>query len=302
MRTKPSVRSRLLEWVLWRLRLRKEFEQVDALRGRVLKSRPRNPRPPRSFSRRFRVADTTLHGQRIFTLSPRNRPAKLHVLYLHGGAYVYEVMGAQWRMVAQLMKRLDLAITVPLYPLAPEHTCPEVLAFVHEVYGTVLAKAGKLPVGLLGDSAGGGMALAISQQLRDAGKPQPAALVLISPWLDVTCSDPGQASLEKLDPMLAIPGLVEEGAWYAGPLSPMDPAVSPIFGDMRDLPPMLVFTGTHDLLHADVCRLQQTMASLPSSLTVREYTDMLHVWPAMPIPEATEALDEIAAYLRQLTG
>lgn len=299
---KPSVRSRLLAWLLWRLPLKAEFQKTDGLRGRVLKSRPRNPRPPRSFHRRFKVDESTLNRQRVFTLSPRNRAARLHVLYLHGGAYVYQIMRAQWRMLAKLVERMDLAITIPLYPLAPEHTCTEVLLFAHAAYESVVTKAGGLPVVVLGDSAGGGMALALSQQLRDGGKPPPAAVVLISPWLDVTCADPSQTAMEKLDPMLAIPGLVEQGAWYAGELAPTDPAVSPIYGDMRGLPPMLVFTGTHDLLNTDVHRLQAKTADLPSWLTVYEYEDMLHDWPLMPVPEATRALQQVTKYLERLVN
>lgn len=302
MRTKPSLRSRLLEWLLWRLNTKSRLASVKGLRDQVLSSRPRNPRPPRSVYRRLRVEESTQDGQLVITLSPRKRPARLHVIYLHGGAYVSEVMPVQWKMMARLLQRIDATVTVPLYPLAPEHTCPEVLAFTHEVYRRVLDQAGDKPVVLLGDSAGGGMAIALSQGMRDREIPQPASLILLSPWLDVTCSDPSQEALEKVDPLLARPGLQEEGLWYAGALAPTDPAVSPIFSDLRDLPPMLVLTGTHDLLNADVHRLQAKMADLPSWLTVSEYKDMLHVWPAMPIPEAAEALDEIAAYLSKIAG
>ena len=300
MRTKPSLRSRLLEWLLWRLNTKAQFARVEGLRKRVVKARPRDPRPPRSLYRRFRVSETMQDAHRVFTLAPRKRPVNLHVVYLHGGAYVAEIMPAQWRMMARLLHQLDAAITVPLYPLAPEHTCPEVLAFAQSVYKTVWHSAGGLPVVLLGDSAGGGMAVALSQQLRNTATPQPASLVLLSPWLDVTCSDPSQPALEGVDPLLAMPGLQEEGRWYAGKLDPTDPAVSPIFGDLRDLPPTLVLTGTHDLLNADAHRLQAKLANLPSSLTVSEYKDMLHVWPAMPIPEAKQAIEEVAAYLRKL--
>ena len=238
------------------------------------------------------------HGQRIFTLSRRGRPAQLYVLYLHGGAYVYEMMPVQWKMMARLLQRLDVAVTVPLYPLAPEHTCPEVLAFTQGVYTNLAEHADDMPVILLGDSAGGGMALALSQRLRDADRLQPAALVLLSPWLDVTCSDPRQDGLNAVDPQLAPAGLREQGRWYAGDLSPTNPAVSPIFGDLRELPPTLVLTGTHDLLNADAHRLKEGLAGAPpSQLTFSEYKDMLHVWPAMPIPESGEALDEVAAYL-----
>ena len=299
LHTKPSLLSRLLEWLLWRLPAKKRFADVRGLRERVLSERPRDPRPPRSLYRRFRVEESMHDGQRVFTLSPRERAVQLHVIYLHGGAYVAEMMPVQWKMMARLLERLDASITVPLYPLAPEHTCLEVLAFARSVYSTVLDGAGNLPAVLLGDSAGGGMALAISQSLREADRQQPAALVLLSPWLDVTCADPRQEALNKVDPLLAPPGLQEEGIWYAGALSPTDPKVSPIFGDLRELPPMLVLTGTHDLLNADAHRLREAMAGAPpSQLRFSEYEGMLHVWPAMPIPEAGKALDEVAAYLK----
>ncbi len=223
----------------------------------------------------------------------------MHVVYLHGGAYVYDMAPVQWRMLGKLMRLVEIELTAPLYPLAPEATCEEVLRWTHEVYRQVLERANGKPVVLMGDSAGGGLALALSQTLRDAAEPLPAAQVLISPWLDVTCSDPSQASLEAVDPLLALPGLRAAGTWYAGALSPHDPRVSPLFGNFDGLPPTLALTGTHDLLHLDVLRLGARMRISDSELTVIEAPRMLHVWPAMPIPEAGLALEQIAAYLRK---
>ena len=100
---RPSLRSRMIEWVLWRLRVKGRFAKTDGFRERVVKSRPTDPRPPRSFYRRYRVHETTQAGKLIFTISPRNREARKHLLYLHGGAYVYEIMCMQWRMLARFL-------------------------------------------------------------------------------------------------------------------------------------------------------------------------------------------------------
>ena len=297
MPTQPSFRSRLIEWFLWRLRFKRRF-RPEGLRERVLKSRPRNPQPPRSLYRRFQVREHTSQGQRVFTLTPKKRPVELHVLYLHGGAFVYEMAENQWALVARLLKHANVSLTVPLYPLAPEHTCPEVLAFMHAAYEALREEAADKPIAVLGDSAGGALALALSQQLRDAGKPQPARLVLLSPWLDVSCSDPRQQALEPLDPILAIAGLREAGRWYAGDLAMTDPRVSPLYGDIHGLPPTLVLTGTHDLLNPDAHRLQAKMAAEAAPLTVLEYAKMLHVWPAIPIPEGTQAIRDVTAFLQ----
>ena len=143
------------------------------------------------------------------------------------------------------------------------------------------------------------MALALSQQLRDRNRSQPESLVLISPWLDVTCADPAQDALEQLDPMLARPGLREQGRWYAGPLSTRDPRVSPLFGDLQDLPPMLVLAGTHDLLYADATRLANRVETQHGKLKVLTFPEMLHVWPAMPIPEAKQAIAAIVKFLQR---
>lgn len=293
----PSLRSRLIEWVLWRIRVKKMFD-TQGLRERVLKSRPKNASPPRSLYRRFDVLETQQDGRPVFTLRRKQstNDAKT-VLYLHGGAYVYEMMSMQWTMLGKLIDRADICFTVPIFPLAPEHTVEEILPFVRSTYDSLRQQAGTKPAIILADSAGGGLAVALAQQLRDAGEPQPKSLILLSPWLDVTCSASTQVEFEKLDPVLASAGLREEGRWYAGNLQPTDSRVSPLFGDLTSLPPMLVLSGTHDLLHADATRLQMKLAAAPGAVHLETYKNMLHVWPSMPIPEAKQALQDIVAFL-----
>jgi monoterpene epsilon-lactone hydrolase len=146
---------------------------------------------------------------------------------------------------------------------------------------------------VMGDSAGGGMALSLAQQLRDAARPLPTRLILISPGLDMTFSDPRQPVIAVQDKMLDIPGLLVAGRWYAGGLSSADPKISPLFGSLASLPPIAVFTGTHDLLNPDARRLQAKAAQDGALLSFHEYEGMFHVWPLAPIPEARQAINEM---------
>jgi monoterpene epsilon-lactone hydrolase len=266
---------------------------MDGFRETTIKSRPSNPRHPRSIYRRCNVVENTQHGKQVFSISRKNGEATKHLLF-DGGAYPCQIVGMQWKMIVRLIDQAVVDVTVPLYPLTPEHTCKEILRFVSGVYQTLLCDAKQIVV--LGDSSGGGMTLALAQLLRDAGTTQPNRLVLMSPWLDVTCSGPEQEILNRTDPLLALPGLRECGRWYVGTLSATDPRVSPLFGDLSGLSPILLLTGTQDLLNFDAHRLQLKMTS-QGNLKMAEYRNMLHVWPSMPIPEAKEALAEILAFL-----
>ena len=289
-----SLQARLIEWAVRVIGVKARLGRMEGRRDRILKGRPKDPRPPKSLYRRYHVEERSSDGLRTFTLAPRTRSARAQVFYLHGGAYVAEIADVQWKLLANLMDRAEIAATVPLYPLAPESTCEAALAFVLAEYEACQAAAGTLPVVLLGDSAGGGMVLALAQVLRDTGKPLPAGIVMLSPWLDVTCSDPGQPERERLDPILPLAKLRQDGLWYAGALAPTDPRVSPIFGNVDGLPPMLVLAGTHDVLYEDALRLR---ANAPDRLRFIEGPEMLHVWPAMPIPEAKVALEQVAGFL-----
>jgi monoterpene epsilon-lactone hydrolase len=297
VRTQPSAIARLIEWLLWRVDFKQRKFGLGGLRERALKQQAAVVRPPRSLYRRFQVSESVHRGRRVFAVSRQGKAARVKVLYLHGGGYSLSPEAPQWNIIAKLMRAAEVSVTVPLYPLAPEHTCEEVLAFALEVYAAAEREAGGLPLILAGDSAGGGLALAVAQTLRDAGMRQPERMVLICPWLDVTCCDPMQAELEKVDPILSIDSSREMGRWYAGECSTDDPRVSPLFGKFHDLPPTLVLTGTHDVLSSDARRLQARAAGIKWELRVSEYAGMGHDWLAAPIPEAAEAVREIARFL-----
>src|SRR5262249_15371774 len=200
--------------------------------------------PPSWMRRRYRIAEQTLHGCRVFTVRSGAADSGRHILYLHGGGYFAPMLAAHWWIVRRLVRRLNATATVPFYPLAPEHTAPELLEAMLGLAGKMIEEAAPAKVVFAGDSAGGGIALALAQPLRARSLPLPAHPGLLSPWLDVTMSAPSQPALARIDPILDIPGGRAAGRMYAGELPPTDPRVSPLFGTLRGLPPIAVIAGT----------------------------------------------------------
>jgi acetyl esterase/lipase len=152
----------------------------------------------------------------------------------------------------------------------------------------------------MGDSAGGGMSLALAQMLKAEGAPMPGSLVLYSPWVDATATAEGQRAIEARDRMLAVSGLEACGEMYRGELAVDDPRVSPLFGDLQGLPPMAIFSGTSDILLVDGRRLAQRLENdgMPDHI-YREYEDMFHVWMLLPVPEAMQARSETVDFIRK---
>jgi len=221
------------------------------------------------------------------------------VVYLHGGSYTYEITPFHWRLVRSLALAAPAEFDVPIYPLAPRSTAASTVLAMTELLEGLTREVGAERVTVMGDSAGGGMALALAQQLRDRRGQQPARVILISPWLDVTVSDPRQRDIEPRDRMIGIEGLRECGRLYAGDLDARDPRVSPLFGDLRDLPPITVFSSTDDILNADARALLARAQAAGVDLDYHEAEGMQHVYPILPlVPEGREAREVMVHRLR----
>ena len=178
-------------------------------------------RVPCWMRRKHRISDTTVAGMRVTRVEPRATGSGTVVVYLHGGAYVSPISWAHWLLIDALVERTGAAAVVPAYPRAPEHTAAEAFAPLGVLMDQVLDAPGRAV--LAGDSAGGGLALSLAIQRRDAGVRAPDGLVLFSPWVDVSMSNPRIAPMARLDPMLGIDGLVWCGKEWAGGLGTADP-------------------------------------------------------------------------------
>ena len=276
------------------------FRNVTQLDQTIRKNRAVGPAlPPRRARQRFTISDERWGDTRVLRLADRSDPAVLQrLLYLHGGAFIFHIQAGQWALPIELLGRLRGAVVTPFYPLAPEQDWRAGIAAARRVYLGLVDECGAHNVVVIGDSAGGGLALSLAQVLRDAGEPLPAALVLFSPWLDLAVKGDDQPAIQRIDPALSIEVLRAAGRLWAHDAAVDDPRVSPLFAAQHGLPPTIVFSGTRDILDSDAVRL----AAINPAITLQRYPGMFHVWAAAPIPEGRRALDQAAAFICTATA
>lgn len=294
-----SLAARLMPLAISLRGSKRRFSSADRTMARIDKTRaaPGSYDPPRSVTSKVTVTRDDTSGWPVYRVSPHNSTPPRASVYFHGGAYIAEITATHWRTIAKLAAATDTTFIVPIYPLAPTETAKTTVARASEIAESVTMEYGSEHVVLMGDSAGGGMALAVAQQLRDAGVASVAHIVLISPWLDVAMTDPEIEKIAPHDPWLAVPGTRLAGELYRGELPVDDPRVSPLRGDLHGLAPITLFSGTRDIANADARSLVNACRSIGASLHYHEASSMLHVYPLLPIPEGRRALAVIAAVL-----
>ncbi|MDQ1448615.1 MAG: epsilon-lactone hydrolase [Actinomycetota bacterium] len=227
------------------------------------------------------------------------------ILYFHGGVYVIGTATASVPLVGDLVRRAgEKAITLD-YRLAPEHPYPAAVEDARAAYEGLLAQ-GIAPdqIALAGESAGGGLAVATLLALREAGVPLPCCGYLMSPYVDLTLSGESLDEKREVDPLLTPDGLRTRVPDYVGGADASDPYISPIFADLRELPPLLIQVGSHEVLLSDALRLagRAAISDVPATLDVTP--GVPHVFQAYAglLDEAGAALDRAADFLNaQLT-
>ncbi|HVW44496.1 MAG TPA: alpha/beta hydrolase [Amycolatopsis sp.] len=290
-----SLRAKALIASMRLARRKQTFADVAKLHQSLApRQRPDDAVPPASARKNLSVEREELLGRPVYTLRPPSGGSSRHVLYFHGGAYVHQIQRDHWSFLSRLVRRTGCTVTAPLYPLAPNHRYDQTISMVVAAYKEKLGGVDPRDQIIMGDSAGGGLTLVLARQLREQGRPQPKELVLLSPWLDITMSDPAQREYDKQDPYLGIPGLLEAGRLYAGALDPSDPLVSPINGNLHGLGALTVFIGTRDVLLSDARRLRTKAGAERVPLEYWEYEGMFHAWMISTIPEAKQASARIA--------
>ncbi|MFD8984571.1 alpha/beta hydrolase fold domain-containing protein [Streptomyces sp. NPDC059564] len=296
----PSLRSRALSAALVATGRRRRYATAEAVRAKVAESarRPASHLPPRSLGRVADVSRTFVGAWPVYDASPRREEPVARVLYVHGGAFINELVRPHWSLIRTLVTQAGARVVVPAYVLAPRGTADRTVPVAADLLSGLIESGGAGGTVLIGDSAGAGLALAAAQRLRERTGAQPSRIVLISPWLDVSMSHPGQAAIEAADPVLARPGLVEAGRLYAGNLAADDPRVSPLHGSFEGLAPLTVFTGTRDVLSTDSRELLRRARAAGVEVEWHEEPGLPHVYPLLPVPEGRAARDRIVELIR----
>lgn len=216
--------------------------------------------PPFFFRHGLTVERTEFEGTPVWTLQPHD-PSGKYVVALHGGAYVAEASLFHWWTYTDMARDTGATVVVPLYALVPDGgTAGVVVPQTADYLERLIAEHGAENVSVIGDSAGGGIALAAVQELVHRGSGVPDRMVLFAPWLDATVSDPLSRRLDPRDPLLDVPNLVRAGQDWGGELGADHWYASPLYGSLEGLPPIAVYSGSLDLLTPDALRLQQLVA------------------------------------------
>ena len=226
------------------------------------------------------------------------------ILYLHGGAYTRGSFVSHRSLAARLSAASRARVLVIAYRLAPEHTFPAPVEDATAAYRWLLQsgiQSDRLVVA--GDSAGGGLAVATLLALREAGDSLPAGAVLLSPWTDLTGTAESVRTLAAADPWLNAERLSLVAGLYLGSADPWNPLASPLFGDLRGLPPLLIQVGTDEILLDDATTLAERAEAAGVEVTLEIWEEVWHVFQAFAaeIPEGRQAIDRIGAFVRQVT-
>jgi monoterpene epsilon-lactone hydrolase len=254
-------------------------------------------RPPKGT----RFQRVTIAGIPVERVQPPHSGTNGTLIYLHGGAYALGSAKGYRGLVAQLARATGMTALVPDYSRAPEAQYPIALEEMVAVYSRLL-EGGLDPktTVIAGDSAGGGLTLALAMALRDRGLPAPAALGLICPWADLAI-DIDEIRPVLRDPLI-LPSMCAEWApRYAGSFDPRLPGISPVYGDMTGLPPIVMQTAGDDPISVDADKIETACAA--SKTTVLDHRRFDNLWhdfhlQVSLLPEARDAIADLGAKLR----
>jgi len=298
----PSFKSHLFTFVLKHTR-KKSFASVEGMHARLKAARATEDfRPPQKIRQRMDIAERDVDGMTVYEVRPKAGGSDLRIVYLHGGAYLFEITAHHWKLIAEMAERLSAQVTVPIYPLAPEAKAHRIIGACMALHRDVLSQTSADDLVLMGDSAGANMALVVSLMAAREGLPKPAGLVLISPPTDLSLANPAIHEVEKLDPWLGVPGAEEATRLYADGIDHADWRISPLYGDLSVLSPMLALTGTHDLLNPDTHVFAAKARAVGVPVEILEEPGLFHVWPLLDMPEAYTARARMVAFIRGLAS
>ena len=249
------------------------------------------------------VAEDCINDMRAEWFHTLNAPEDEAILYFHGGAYMAGSILSTRPLAVDFAQATGCNVLSFEYRLAPENPFPAALEDGYAAYRYMLS-LGIAPerIAFVGDSAGGGLELATALKAREEGAPLPAAIAALSPWVDLTLSDPSYFENQKADPLLERKKLLRASMYYAYGRYLKEPYISPVFADFSGFPPTLIHVGTHEVLLGDSRRLAAAMRRAGVGVQLQEWEGMWHVWHVFDVPESHEAIGGIAEFLLSHIG
>ncbi len=284
-----KIMSDLLE--LFGMYTEKNSERMIA--GALSKGEKPTP-PPKNLKTRYEDNE----NGRVFYANEESS-SRNTVFYIHGGAYFMDFTRPHWKLLEELIKEADVQVIAPAYRLVPFATYREAFDLIVPLYREYCETHPDKNLILMGDSAGGGLALALTEYFKAEGIHMPDRLILLSPWVDVSMENEKIREYESVDPFLKVTPLRDCAEQWKGGLDVHDWHVSPIYGDLKGIRNVTVFVGTDGIFYPDITKFFGMLDEDPSNeLIIGE--EMNHVYPLFPIPEAKPAVDKIISTIQSL--
>ena len=294
----PSIRGRIFYLLLKYQTSRADKNATLQQRRMALEDAARRlPMPPH-----VDVQRTTVGNIPAEWLRPAGTTGNRVVLYLHGGAYTMGSCRTHRALASRIAIASKSPVLQPEYRLAPEYPFPAALQDGMAVYRWLIdygISPHKMVVA--GDSAGGGLTLALTVLLRDKDVPLPAAIACLSPWADLELTGESLTTRAKVDPICSLEESRFHATHYIGKNDPRAPLISPIYADLHGLPPILAQVGDREILLSDAIRLTERARKDGVYAELEVWDGMWHVWHLLAryVPEGQQAVDKIGAFIRK---
>lgn len=278
---------------LAKIYVRRVFHKEDEFDSLKTQEELSLPLPPKSFAAR---CEAVRIGETKAVWIDRERAENGVLVYLHGGAFYFGPIKEHWQYIAQISRLARMAALVIDFRMSPQHPFPKGFEDIIEAVTTLDFPSEWF---FIGDSSGGGMAVAAVFKLREMKAKLPKKMILLSPWVDATLQNPAIQLNKHEDPMMTVERLSSAAREYVGEHDLKSPLISPIFGELENLPPMLIQMGTADLLLWD-CRkfYLKCLDAEGTDVKYEEYPSAFHDFMMLGfLPEAKKALKSQVAFL-----
>jgi epsilon-lactone hydrolase len=257
--------------------------------------------PPFPIPARLRITPANLNGvpgEFVEREDCSNAPV---LLYLHGGGYI-ACSAETHRPITCAFAQSGFRVCAPDYRLAPEHPFPAAVEDAVASYRVLLDSVPGTAMCIAGDSAGGGLALALLLSIRDAGLRMPMSAVLFSPWTDLAATGLSLKTNDRRCAMFHGWGIASAGKRYLGGADPRNPLASPLYADLHDLPPLLIHAAQNEVLLDDSVRFADRAQADGVPVTLKLWPVVHHCWQMMypRLPEARRSIQEAVAFLRSV--
>ena len=261
--------------------------------------------PPILATLKYTLIEEKFMDRKVFIMKSKNnlKENSKYIFYLHGGAYVMEATYKHWQFLEDIVDSTGMTLILPDYPLAPQNTYKDVFNMIVPLYKNIIKKYGKENVIAMGDSAGAGIILGLLEQMGIENYLQPSKTILLSPWLDVSMTNPEIDIVQKLDPILIKEALKASGKAYAGEDGMDSFLVNPILGPLEKLENITIYTGTYDILNPDVHLFMDKAKKANIKVDLREKEKAIHIWMThvenKRVYAAQETFDDIVKLLKE---